>query len=68
MLAGPPTLHPNTTPHHTTKPQIQHTYKVFLTGQIRDARDDSILYTEATCLFVTSTSGLLRRQSKLNMG
>lgn len=44
------------------------TLKVFLTGQIRDANDDSILYTEATCLFVTSTSNLLRRHSKLNMG
>jgi hypothetical protein len=42
--------------------------QVFLIGQIRDARDESVLYTEATCLFVTSTSGLLRRQSALNMG
>lgn len=55
----PTFIHIHTHQNHT---------QVFLVGQIRDARDDAVLYTEATCLFVTSTNKLLRRKSALNIG
>lgn len=41
--------------------------KVFLKAEIRDAQDESILFTEATSLFITSQSSLLMGPKKVNI-
>ncbi len=42
--------------------------KVFLKAEIRDAKEESILYTEATSLFITSQSPLLTGPKKVDLG
>ena len=54
--------------NQSTNQPIDRPIQVYLTGEIRDAADASVLFTEASCLFIVSKSGLLRRQSALNMG
>ena len=41
--------------------------KVFLRAEIRNAKDDTVLYTEATSLFITSQSPLLTGPKKIDI-
>jgi hypothetical protein len=41
--------------------------KVFLRAEIRNAKDEAILYTEATSLFITSQSPLLTGPKKIDI-